>query len=100
VTTEKLIQCHGSFATATCISCGFKTKGEDILPETREGKVPKCTKCIQRIHLTGGLKRKNSRSSSQSRKNGGRDSHDDSSEDDDIEEAGVMKVSFSPSITK
>ncbi|ANB12599.1 histone deacetylase HST1 [Sugiyamaella lignohabitans] len=45
IDAEKLVQCHGSFATATCVTCGFKTEGEEIFPDIRNGNVPKCPQC-------------------------------------------------------
>ncbi|KAK3994609.1 SIR2-like protein [Cladorrhinum sp. PSN332] len=42
---EKLVQCHGSFATASCVKCGYRVDGESIFPEIRAGRIPRCTKC-------------------------------------------------------
>lgn len=44
---DKLVQLHGSFETATCISCGFSVKGEDIFPQIRNGEVPDCARCAK-----------------------------------------------------
>jgi NAD-dependent histone deacetylase SIR2 len=35
---DKLIQCHGSWATATCRKCKFNVPGEDIFPAVRAMK--------------------------------------------------------------
>ena len=32
---ENLIQCHGSFATASCITCGYKVDGEIIFQKLK-----------------------------------------------------------------
>ncbi|ODV97238.1 hypothetical protein PACTADRAFT_39531, partial [Pachysolen tannophilus NRRL Y-2460] len=45
IDADKLIQCHGSFATATCITCGFKVPGETIFKEIRAQEVPICPWC-------------------------------------------------------
>uniref|UniRef100_A0A060SZ10 ARAD1A16082p n=1 Tax=Blastobotrys adeninivorans TaxID=409370 RepID=A0A060SZ10_BLAAD len=45
VPPEKLVQCHGSFATVTCQTCGYKDQGETIYADIRAAKVPKCPKC-------------------------------------------------------
>ncbi|ROV88500.1 hypothetical protein VSDG_09335 [Cytospora chrysosperma] len=45
ISPEKLIQCHGSFATATCISCGHQVPGETIFPDIRAGHIPRCPQC-------------------------------------------------------
>ncbi|KHC74203.1 NAD-dependent histone deacetylase SIR2 [Candida albicans P75016] len=42
---ENLIQCHGSFATASCITCGYKVDGEIIFPEIKNKEIPYCPKC-------------------------------------------------------
>lgn len=42
---DKLIQCHGSFATATCVTCKFQVDGEDIFPTMRAQEIPFCPKC-------------------------------------------------------
>ena len=41
----KLVQLHGSFETATCISCAKRIKGEEIFGEIRRGEIPHCTVC-------------------------------------------------------
>lgn len=45
IKTEKLVQCHGSFATATCQTCGFQTKGENLFDDIRNSRIAKCPKC-------------------------------------------------------
>lgn len=45
VPPEKLVQCHGSFATVTCQTCGYKDQGETIYADIRAANVPKCPKC-------------------------------------------------------
>lgn len=42
---DKMIQCHGSFAFATCVTCGYQVKGEDIYPQMREKEIAYCPKC-------------------------------------------------------
>lgn len=42
---DKLVQCHGSFATATCVTCKYKVNGEDIFSSIREKVIPYCPKC-------------------------------------------------------
>lgn len=89
---EKLVQCHGSFATASCVKCGAKVRGEEIYPELREGVVPRCKQCITAIQEALGMKRKRSKKTGKRRVrrfNGSPDSSSDS--DDDIPDAGVMK---------
>ncbi|KAL1837822.1 hypothetical protein VTJ49DRAFT_3369 [Mycothermus thermophilus] len=42
---EKLVQCHGSFATASCVKCGHKVPGESIFPDIKAGRIPRCRRC-------------------------------------------------------
>ncbi|PQE11251.1 Sir2 family protein [Rutstroemia sp. NJR-2017a BVV2] len=86
---EKIIQCHGSFASASCLKCGRKVKGEDIFDEIRAGVIPRCKQCpITTVRPTQNLKRKRS-SNGQDKKRRRYSSDDD--EEDDIPEAGIMK---------
>lgn len=45
---EKLVQCHGSFGTARCMSCSRSINGEEIYPEIRAGTVPRCPDCAKK----------------------------------------------------
>lgn len=45
---EKLVQCHGSFGMARCMSCSKQIPGESIYTEIREGIVPKCPDCAKK----------------------------------------------------
>lgn len=42
---NKVVECHGSFAKATCTSCGYCVDGEVIKDDVLSQKVPKCPKC-------------------------------------------------------
>ena len=93
VPKDKLIQCHGSFGTASCVQCGYKTQGEKIFPDIKAGNIPRCPRCIQTLRSSNGgsIKRKRSAGADKRRK---RWSADDSSGEDsefDVPQAGVMK---------
>ncbi|GMM36605.1 NAD-dependent histone deacetylase [Saccharomycopsis crataegensis] len=45
ISPDKIIQCHGSFATATCRTCKFKVPGNKIFPEIRNKELPICPNC-------------------------------------------------------
>lgn len=96
---EKLIQCHGSFATASCVECNYKVRGEEIYKDLKAGRVPRCDRCIRNLRQAkpAGIKRK--------RSSGGgglpkgkktRKEYEDSTDEEDYEiaVAGVMKVRF------
>lgn len=44
---EKVIQCHGSFAFASCVTCGFQVKGEELFPQIRAQEIPYCPRCFK-----------------------------------------------------
>lgn len=95
VLPEKIVQCHGSFATATCVKCHYTVPGDEVFHEIKEGAVPECPECKKSIApetlRPQGLKRKRSKTGQQK----DRKEDDDSSEDDyDIPTPGVMKVSY------
>lgn len=89
---EKLVQCHGSFATATCQKCGHQVQGDEIFADIKAGLIPRCTKCISTLRGNGSMKRKRSYNKSNG-KRGRRRSSDDDDDDGqyDIPSAGVMK---------
>ncbi|MCJ1223623.1 NAD-dependent histone deacetylase sir2 [Toensbergia leucococca] len=91
---EKLIQCHGSFATASCGECQYKVNGEEIYKDLKAGRVARCDRCIRRLRQakSNGLKRKRTSNSTSSSKKKRNDYEDGFSEEDyDIATAGVMK---------
>lgn len=92
---EKLIQCHGSFATATCIQCKYKVEGHVIFPDIRANRIPRCDQCIanlRRLKVPNGMKRKRSKNGQdKKRQRFDNDSDSEEEEDYDIPEAGVMK---------
>jgi len=44
---EKIIQCHGSFATASCFRCSHRVPSTDIEKDILEQRIPMCTKCVE-----------------------------------------------------
>jgi len=95
ISPDKLIQCHGSFATASCVECKHKVKCEVIYKDLKAGRVARCDRCIQHIRKgnVGGVKRKRSLAGHVKSKKK-REIYEDSTdeEDYDIAVAGVMKV--------
>ena len=94
VLPENIVQCHGSFATATCFKCQHKVPGEEIIEDIKKGVIPECGECQKSIAVASlkpqGMKRK--RSSNGTQKN--RKDQDSSEDEDDYElpTPGVMKV--------
>ncbi|KAI8065944.1 DHS-like NAD/FAD-binding domain-containing protein [Gongronella butleri] len=44
---KNVVNCHGSFATASCVTCGYKCDGKDIEQYIFSQTVPPCPKCAQ-----------------------------------------------------
>ncbi|KAF1956237.1 SIR2-domain-containing protein [Byssothecium circinans] len=92
---EKLIQCHGSWAWATCRKCGHKVPGVDIFDAVRAHKPAECKQCIELIatQKTGMKRKRSSNGSKSSSKQRRRASEEDSDSDGayDIPQPGIMK---------
>lgn len=93
---DKIVQCHGSFATATCFECQHKVPGDTIMEDIKKGAIPECVECKKKLGdgllKPQGMKRK--RSSNGTQKN--RKDQDSSEDEDDYElpTPGIMKVSL------
>lgn len=103
---DRLVQCHGSFATATCTKCRHQVECKAIYEDLKAGKVAQCENCLKNIQSAQpGLKRKRSSDGSdlkskkqkKKKKKKNKQSYEDSSDDhdeandDNIAVAGVMK---------
>jgi NAD-dependent histone deacetylase SIR2 len=88
---DKLIQCHGSWATATCRKCKHKIPGDQIFEDIRAHTPAECKKCRKDIdEQKPGMKRKRSYNGSKKRRGpGGDDSDSDGAYD--IPQPGIMK---------
>lgn len=85
---DRLIQCHGSFATAACRKCNAQVPGHTIFEDMRAHRVARCKTCLN--VRPAPIKKKKARRKPQ------RQSWEDSSDEEDqhaydIPEAGVMK---------
>ncbi|KAI3403724.2 hypothetical protein KGF56_003447 [Candida oxycetoniae] len=49
ITKDKLVQCHGSFAQATCLTCGRVIDGRDIFQHILLQQVPRCYQCWESV---------------------------------------------------
>ncbi|KAF2706655.1 NAD-dependent histone deacetylase SIR2 [Pleomassaria siparia CBS 279.74] len=88
---DKLIQCHGSWARATCRKCKYNVPGEQIFPNVRERIPAECPRCVKEIATQKpGMKRK--RSSNGTKKRRGQGANDSDSDGAyDIPQPGIMK---------
>lgn len=48
INPDKLVQCHGSFATASCITCHWQLQGEKIFKNIRNVEIPLCPYCYNK----------------------------------------------------
>lgn len=48
IDTSRMIQCHGSFAFATCVTCKYKVKGSTLFSLIREKEIPYCPLCTKK----------------------------------------------------
>lgn len=95
ISPEKLVQCHGSWAFATCRKCGHKVPGEQIFDSVQKKEVARCGKCEMSLRTPAGIKRKRTpNGTDKPKKRRGSDDNDDDGQYD-IPEAGIMKVEFS-----
>ena len=85
---HRLIQAHGSFATASCRQCRYKVKGTEIFDDIRRKRVAQCKRGRECIASQESARRSKKRKTSKHRH---RPSSDDDDSDDDIFTAGVMK---------
>ncbi|KAK5164856.1 NAD-dependent histone deacetylase sir2 [Saxophila tyrrhenica] len=88
VEKSRLIQCHGSFATATCRKCGHKVAGTEIFDDIRAKQISYCVRCKIEIANEQAAPKQNKRKPAARRYDS---SDDDDDEDDDIPQPGVMK---------
>lgn len=42
---DRVVECHGSFSTATCTKCGYKVTADAIRDTVLAQKIPVCEKC-------------------------------------------------------
>jgi len=91
---EKVLQCHGSFATASCLQCRQKVPGKEIEADILSQKVPLCRVCS--VAAVPAAKGKAKKSKKKARGEWDSDVEDESDEPE--YPPGVMKVILDCSI--
>lgn len=43
---KRVVYCHGSFASASCTTCGASYEGREIERDIRAARVPRCMQCV------------------------------------------------------
>ncbi|KAF9168387.1 NAD-dependent histone deacetylase sir2 [Mortierella sp. AD011] len=74
---QKVLQCHGSFATASCVRCGYQVPGDEIKDQIFKQEVAYCKAC----------KTPSPPPKSKAKKRSGYHSSDDDDDDDDDDES-------------
>jgi hypothetical protein len=112
---QRVLQCHGSFATATCINCRQTVKGREIEDDIMAKRVALCKVCngngmAANVHgragaggkVSAGAKKSGQGRQKKKKRKSSAHPWDSSGEDEEDEEAmnvptyppGVMKVSW------
>lgn len=89
ITADRLLQCHGSWATATCRKCKHTVPGDQIFGDVRAQVVSRCKKCPELLKDKPRKRKRGSNGPSKPRKASYSDSEDDGQYD--VPEPGVMK---------
>ncbi|KAK7466319.1 NAD-dependent histone deacetylase sir2 [Stygiomarasmius scandens] len=82
---QRVLQCHGSFATASCLACRRKVPGKEIETEILRRRVPLCSVCNS-VPATNKTKKKGKKKA-----RGEWDSDDEDESDGPTYPAGIMK---------
>lgn len=85
----RVLQCHGSFATATCIQCRRRIPGTDIEKDIMERRVPFCTVCMQAKREAEEVRQ--AAFKKKAKKRGRKEWEEGSDEEDEAIPVGVMK---------
>ncbi|EDO15541.1 hypothetical protein Kpol_479p29 [Vanderwaltozyma polyspora DSM 70294] len=86
---EKMVQCHGSFATASCFSCHLNVPGEKIFNSIRKVTLPLCPVCYdkrQYLFSIGNNKKDQeieNESDNEKESHDNKENHNDDDNDDD-----------------
>jgi NAD-dependent histone deacetylase SIR2 len=91
ITPDRLIQCHGSFATASCRKCAHQIPGEAIFDNIRAKRIATCAECEKRIAAASPPKPTTASAKKHQKTRSFDSSSSSSSSDDNIPTPGVMK---------
>ena len=94
---KAVLQCHGSFATASCIQCRRKVIGTEIEEEILAGEVPLCKVCgSEDTEAANNAKvsKKRPKAGKKKQKNGRWDDDESEGDEPDLPDypPGIMKV--------
>ncbi|KAJ1942055.1 NAD-dependent histone deacetylase sir2, partial [Linderina pennispora] len=85
---KNVLNCHGSFATATCIKCGYKCDGKDLEGDIMVQRIAYCPKCNDQPSQSTKPKSVMPEGTAISNQDFGNGYDDDGDDDDDDEDDG------------
>ena len=89
---SRVLQCHGSFATASCIKCDLQVPGSEIEQDIQNQTVPYCQVCKETYSKPAPPRPP--KKSKKGKKKGGWDSDEsDESDEEPPTPPGIMKAS-------
>ncbi|KEF53323.1 uncharacterized protein A1O9_10771 [Exophiala aquamarina CBS 119918] len=97
VSGTRLIQCHGSLSTASCMSCGKQVSAKKYMPVVHGGSIPVC-KCSMEEEPKRNKSKKLPRGRSGKKKRK-RHEYEDTDSDDDDDHHDFMKGLLKPDMT-
>ncbi len=86
----RVLECHGSFVTASCVLCHRQVPGSEIEAEIMTQKVPLCSVC--NAPQPGSPNKKGKKKSKKKAKGGWDSDEEDESDDGPVYPPGIMKV--------
>ena len=48
---QRVVACHGSLSTATCVACRHRVPFDSLSDEVAEGRIPRCRKCPHALNV-------------------------------------------------
>ena len=89
---QRVLQCHGSFATASCLQCRHRVPGADLEADIMRHRVPLCTVCNLPIPSTSSTKGKKPKKKKKKKKKDKWDSDVEDESDFPEYPPGIMKA--------
>ncbi|KAJ2378913.1 NAD-dependent histone deacetylase sir2, partial [Coemansia sp. RSA 2607] len=96
---QRVLNCHGSFATATCIKCGFRCDGKALEEDIMAMRIAYCPKCAEQKPQQQQTQQKTGQGSGSTGRLVDMVFDEDDDDDEDDEEYGAVRGIMKPDIT-